>query len=229
MQVIIVLHDKEDDKDKIEYSKVLVFVGTKAHADCLFEILNSESEISVIHSSKEQNHRTKSIDKFVDGTSRILIATDVIARGIDIEKITAVISFNTPLYPENYIHRIGRTARAGRTGIAYGFCDDSESGYLVGIQQLIGKEIPVDSSHEFHFIGAIPKPGQKAGKVKDPNASKKKPRNRNRSNQGGGGNNRQNSGNGGGQNNRNQPRSNRNGGNRSGNRNQSRNHRSGEN
>ena len=75
-------------------------------------------------------------------------------------------NYDLPNEPESYVHRIGRTARAGRSGVAYAFCDDTESGYLVGIQQLIGKEIPVHSGHPFHFIGAIPKPGQKPGKVK---------------------------------------------------------------
>ena len=130
-------------EDKIEFSKVLIFVGTKVHADSLFEILNSESEISVIHSSKEQNHRTKSIDKFVDGTSRILIATDVIARGIDIEKITAVISFNTPLYPENYIHRIGRTGRAKQQGRSILFYTEKEMVLKEAIEGLMNYTIPI--------------------------------------------------------------------------------------
>jgi ATP-dependent RNA helicase RhlE len=208
----------------------IVFTRTKHGANRLVKQLDQSGiAAAAIHGNKSQGARTKALAGFKNGNIPILVATDIASRGIDVDGVTHVFNYDLPNEPESYVHRIGRTARAGRTGIAYGFCDDSESGYLVGIQQLIGKEIPVDSSHEFHFIGAIPKPGQKAGKVKDPNASKKKPRNRNRSNQGGGRNNRQNSGNGGGQNNRNQPRSNRNGGNRSGNRNQSRNHRSGEN
>ena len=135
-------------EDKIEFSKVLIFVGTKVHADSLFEILNSESEISVIHSSKEQNHRTKSIDKFVDGTSRILIATDVIARGIDIEKITAVISFNTPLYPENYIHRIGRTGRAKQQGRSILFYTEKEMVLKKAIEGLMNYTIPISNIPE---------------------------------------------------------------------------------
>jgi len=135
-------------EDKIEFSKVLIFVGTKVHADSLFEILNSESEISVIHSSKEQNHRTKSIDKFVDGTSRILIATDVIARGIDIEKITAVISFNTPLYPENYIHRIGRTGRAKQQGRSILFYTEKEMVLKEAIEGLMNYTIPISNIPE---------------------------------------------------------------------------------
>ena len=135
-------------EDKIEFSKVLIFVGTKVHADSLFDILNSESEISVIHSSKEQNHRTKSIDKFVDGTSRILIATDVIARGIDIEKITAVISFNTPLYPENYIHRIGRTGRAKQQGRSILFYTEKEMVLKEAIEGLMNYTIPISNIPE---------------------------------------------------------------------------------
>lgn len=135
-------------EDKIEFSKVLIFVGTKVHADSLFEILNSESEISVIHSSKEQNHRTKSIDKFVDGTSRILIATDVIARGIDIEKITAVISFNTPLYPENYIHRIGRSGRAKQQGRSILFYTEKEMVLKEAIEGLMHYTIPISNIPE---------------------------------------------------------------------------------
>jgi ATP-dependent RNA helicase RhlE len=130
-------------EDKVEYSKVLVFVGTKAHADFLFDLLNSESEISVIHSGKEQNHRTKSIERFATGTSRILIATDVIARGIDIEKITAVISFNTPLYPENYIHRIGRTGRANQQGRSILFYTKKELVLKGAIEDLMNYTIPL--------------------------------------------------------------------------------------
>ena len=130
-------------EDKIEFSKVLIFVGTKVHADSLFDILNSESEISVIHSGKEQNHRTKSIERFATGTSRILIATDVIARGIDIEKITAVISFNTPLYPENYIHRIGRTGRAKQQGRSILFYTEKEMVLKKAIEGLMNYTIPI--------------------------------------------------------------------------------------
>jgi len=129
-------------KDKTEYSKVLIFVATKANADRLFETLNFSDEISVIHASKEQNQRVKSIDKFVDGTSRILIATDVISRGIDIEKITTVISFDTPFYPENYIHRIGRTGRAEQQGRAILFYSEKETALKEAIETLMNYRIP---------------------------------------------------------------------------------------
>ena len=94
---------------------------------------------------------------FKNGHTSILVATDIASRGIDVNDITHVFNYDLPNEPESYVHRIGRTARAGKSGIAYGFCDDTESGYLVGIQQLIGFDIDVDESHEFHFVGAIPK------------------------------------------------------------------------
>lgn len=128
--------------DKNEYSKVLIFVGTKVSADRLLTVLNFESETSVIHSGKEQNHRSNSIEKFTEGTSRILIATDVISRGIDIDKISTVISFDTPIYPENYIHRIGRTGRAGQQGRAILFYSDQEEPLKVAIESLMNYLIP---------------------------------------------------------------------------------------
>lgn len=130
-------------KDKAAYSKVLIFVASRINADRLFEILDFESETSVIHSGKEQNHRTRSIEKFADGRSRILIATDVISRGIDIEKITTVISFDTPFYPENYMHRIGRTGRAEQQGRAILFYNEKEIALKEAIEGLMDYTIPL--------------------------------------------------------------------------------------
>lgn len=128
--------------DKQEFNKVLVFVDSKVNANRLAELLDYQSEISVIHAGKEQNHRTKSIEKFADGTSRILIATDVISRGIDIEKISTVISFDTPFYPENYIHRIGRTGRAEQQGRSILFFTEKERPSKEAIERLMNYEIP---------------------------------------------------------------------------------------
>lgn len=130
-------------KDKESHPKVLIFVGTKVNADRLFATLNFKSEMAVIHSSKEQNHRTRSIESFTNGESRILIATDVIARGIDIDKISTVISFDTPLYPENYIHRIGRTGRADQQGRSILFYNDNEIELKESIEGLMKYTIPV--------------------------------------------------------------------------------------
>ena len=129
-------------KDEEAHGKVLIFVATRVSADRLFETLNFESETSVIHSGKEQNHRTRSIDKFVDGRSRILIATDVISRGIDIEKITTVVSFDTPFYPENYMHRIGRTGRAEQEGRAILLYGEKEIALKEAIESLMNYAIP---------------------------------------------------------------------------------------
>jgi len=130
-------------KDKEEFSKVLVFVGSKADANRLFATLSFEAETSLIHAGKEQNYRTKSIEDFASGASRILIATDVVARGIDIDKISTVVSFSTPFYPENYIHRIGRTGRAGETGRAILFFTEKETPLKEEIESLMKQEIPL--------------------------------------------------------------------------------------
>jgi ATP-dependent RNA helicase RhlE len=135
-------------EDKEAFNKVLIFVATKVDADRLSEVLDYESEISVIHARKEQNHRTKSIEKFEDGTSRILIATDVIARGIDIEKISTVISLNTPFYAENYIHRIGRTGRADQLGRSILFTTEKESELKDEIESLMNYKIPLNEIPE---------------------------------------------------------------------------------
>ncbi|HET8752857.1 MAG TPA: DEAD/DEAH box helicase, partial [Salinimicrobium sp.] len=109
---------KEILQDKEEYYKVLIFVANKKMADRLFDNLNSifPEECTVIHSNKTQNYRLRSIRQFEDGFCRILVATDVMARGLDITEISHVINFDTPHYPENYMHRIGRTGRAEKEG-----------------------------------------------------------------------------------------------------------------
>ncbi|GAB5557786.1 MAG: DEAD/DEAH box helicase [Schleiferiaceae bacterium] len=129
-------------QDDETHNKVIVFVASKTNANRLFEILEFGSQMALIHSGKEQNYRTQSIEKFVEGDARILIATDVIARGIDIEKISTVISFDAPSYPENYIHRIGRTGRAGEHGIAISLYTDREVEKMEAIEALMKYEIP---------------------------------------------------------------------------------------
>lgn len=128
--------------DTTTHDKVLVFMGRKASADRLAETLELGDAVSVIHAGKEQNHRSKSIESFEEGTSRILIATDVIARGIDIEKISTVVSFDTPMYPENYIHRIGRTGRANELGNSILFYSEKEQEQKNAIEDLMNYKIP---------------------------------------------------------------------------------------
>lgn len=129
--------------DREAHNRVLVFVGTKLSADRLFELLDFKSEMSLIHAGKEQNYRTNSIEDFAKGKTRILIATDVISRGIDIEKISTVISFDTPFYPENYMHRIGRTGRAEQAGRSVLFYTEKEAPLKDAIEGLMNYTIPL--------------------------------------------------------------------------------------
>ena len=147
--------------------KAIVFTRTKHGANRLVKQLGqSRIDAAAIHGNKSQSARTKALESFKTGETKILVATDIASRGIDVDNITHVFNYDLPNEPESYVHRIGRTARAGKSGVAYGFCDDTESGYLVGIQQLIGFDIDVDESHEYHFKGAIPKPDQNLEKSK---------------------------------------------------------------
>lgn len=132
-------------KDKDLYSKVLVFVSNKKSADALAELLEETyfSQISVIHSNKSQNYRIRSIQEFNEGTNRILIATDVMARGLDLDKITHVINFDTPNFPENYMHRIGRTGRAKEEGKTILFFTENEKKAKEEIETLMDYAIPL--------------------------------------------------------------------------------------
>ena len=137
-------------QDKEELKKVLVFVSSKKIADRLFEALEEffVSDISVIHSNKSQNYRFKSIKKYDEGTCRILIATDIIARGMDLDKVSHVINFDTPIYPENYMHRIGRTGRAEEKGKSLLFYTEKEEKHKEFIEDLMNYEIPVSEIPE---------------------------------------------------------------------------------
>ena len=126
-------------------TKVLVFVSTKSLADKLFERVspNFMNQLGVIHSNKTQNYRFNAVRSFQDGTHRILIATDIIARGLDIEGVSHVINFDTPDIPENYMHRIGRTGRADREGISITFIHETEREYQAEIEKLMNRPIPI--------------------------------------------------------------------------------------
>ncbi|WP_026815037.1 DEAD/DEAH box helicase [Arenibacter certesii] len=132
-------------KDKMLYNKVLIFVSNKRSADRLFEAMKAVfgSEIAVIHSNKTQNYRLRSIDQFDEGKNRILISTDVMARGIDLEMVSHVINFDTPTYPENYIHRIGRTGRAKQKGKSILLFTKREEESKVAIEELMDYSIPM--------------------------------------------------------------------------------------
>ncbi len=124
-------------------TKLLVFAASKAMADQLFEELQSDYEgySGVIHSNKEQNHRFNTVNHFKNGIYRFIIATDIVARGIDIAEVTHVINFDTPAEPENYMHRIGRTGRADKNGISITFVTAKEKELQEAIEKLMDKKI----------------------------------------------------------------------------------------
>ena len=159
-------------KDKDEYSKVLVFVSNKKNVDRLFEALedNYGSEACVIHSNKTQNYRIRSIQQFDEGKKRIIVATDVMARGLDLEKITHVINFDTPSFPENYMHRIGRTGRAEQRGKTILFYTEKEKEAKVAIETLMTYEIPIiDFPQEVEISKELlPEEHPQIGEVKNP-------------------------------------------------------------
>jgi ATP-dependent RNA helicase RhlE len=128
-----------------DMTKVLVFAATKQLADELYEQLEAKfpGTAGVIHSNKEQNHRFNTVKQFQEGNYRFIIATDIVARGIDIAEVTHVINFDVPEVPENYIHRIGRTGRADKKGIAITFITAMEKEFQTAIESLMKYSIPV--------------------------------------------------------------------------------------
>jgi ATP-dependent RNA helicase RhlE len=124
-------------------SKILVFVSSRTLADLLFEALEPSltDSIGIIHSNKAQNFRFDTVQKFQKGAIRILIATDLIARGIDVIDVTHVINFDIPESPENYIHRIGRTGRADKNGIAITFVSEKDESALLAIEELMQQQL----------------------------------------------------------------------------------------
>lgn len=159
-------------KDREEYNKVLIFVGNKRFADRLFEKLDPAfpEECTVIHSNKTQNYRLRSIRQFEDGFCRILIATDVMARGLDIAEISHVINFDTPHYPENYMHRIGRTGRAEKLGKSLILTTPAEKEFLDKIEVLMELEVPKKALPEVVEISTqlIPEEQPKVLEINNP-------------------------------------------------------------
>ena len=131
--------------------KAVVFTQMKHVANRVVKKLDAVGiRSTAIHGNKSQAARTKALDGFKDGYYRVLVATDVAARGLDIDDITHVINYDLPIESETYVHRIGRTARAGANGAAISFCCGEEKEYLRSIECLLGKPIPVDLEHDYH-------------------------------------------------------------------------------
>ncbi len=137
-------------KDK-NIKTALVFTRTKHGADKVVkDLVKAGITAEAIHGNKSQNARQRALTNFKNRTTRVLIATDIAARGIDIDELTHVINYEIPNIPETYVHRIGRTGRAGASGIALTFCDgEEEIDFLKDIHKLIAKEIPVEEGHPY--------------------------------------------------------------------------------
>ncbi|RYE35844.1 MAG: DEAD/DEAH box helicase [Sphingobacteriaceae bacterium] len=169
--------DKSDKRDLLLHvlkdkniKTALVFTRTKHGADKVVkDLLRANITAEAIHGNKSQNARQRALSNFKARTTRILVATDIAARGIDVDELTHVINYELPNIPETYVHRIGRTGRAGASGIALSFCDADELEFLKDIQKLININIPV-ADHPYP-----PKQGSLAQKVQAKTGSGKKP------------------------------------------------------
>jgi ATP-dependent RNA helicase RhlE len=137
-----------------QYDSTLVFSRTKYGADKIVKMLAKASIRSeAIHGNKSQNARQRALGNFKSGRSRVLVATDIAARGIDIDDLSLVVNYDLPNIPETYVHRIGRTGRAAASGVALSFCDAEEQAFLKDIQKLIGQKINVVEEHPFVDFG----------------------------------------------------------------------------
>jgi ATP-dependent RNA helicase RhlE len=138
-------------------TRAIVFTRTKHSANRVAEQLQKGGfQADAIHGNKSQNARQRSLNSFKEGKVRVLVATDIAARGIDVDGVSHVINFEMPVEPESYVHRIGRTARAGNDGIAISFCDREEMSQLRAIERQIRQPVPVDEAHAYHAA-----PGQR--------------------------------------------------------------------
>ena len=143
-------------KDK-DIKTALVFTRTKHGADKVMQnLLRHHVKAEAIHGNKAQNARQRALSNFKAQTTRVLVATDIAARGIDVDDMEYVINFEMPNIPETYVHRIGRTGRAGAKGTAFSFCDAEEKAYLRDIEKLIVQKIPVVENHPFPLIDHNP-------------------------------------------------------------------------
>ena len=166
----LLLHLLKDEK----IISALVFTRTKHGADKVVKFLHRNNiTAAAIHGNKSQNARQNALSNFKNGNTRVLVATDIAARGIDIDDLSHVMNFELPEIPETYVHRIGRTGRAGNTGIAFSFCDADERAELKDIQKLIGKNIPVINEHPFPLsVVALSQPVMAVPKAKPANRSR---------------------------------------------------------
>ncbi len=149
---------------KHKVRSAIVFTRTKHGANRLVKHLDQAGiKAAAIHGNKSQGARTRALLAFKEGEIPILVATDIASRGIDVDGVSHIFNYDLPNIPESYVHRIGRTARAGRGGVAIAFCDETEGEYLRDIEKLIGLQVPVDEDHQWHEPSAIPSAGRRGG------------------------------------------------------------------
>lgn len=158
----LLVHILDDQKIK----SALVFARTKHGADKVVkDLLKAGIGAEAIHGNKSQNARQRALSNFKSRETRVLVATDIAARGIDVDELSHVINYELPNIPETYVHRIGRTGRAGHDGIALSFCDEEETEYLRDINKLIGKRVPIVENHpyppDFDTTKVTPAPPQR--------------------------------------------------------------------
>ncbi|MCC2546314.1 DEAD/DEAH box helicase [Hymenobacter sp. BT175] len=164
VQQTVYMVEKNDKPDLLEHvlsdkaiKRVLVFTRTKHGADRVVKTLaKANIPAEAIHGNKSQNHRQRALSNFKAGSTRVLVATDIAARGIDVDELTHVINYEIPNEPETYVHRIGRTGRAGASGVALSFCEDEERAYLQDIQKLIRRQIEVVAQHPYATSAVAP-------------------------------------------------------------------------
>jgi ATP-dependent RNA helicase RhlE len=182
-------------------SRVIVFTRTKHRANKVADQLERRGiNADAIHGNKSQGARQRALKRFRDGESRVLVATDIAARGIDVDGVSHVINFELPNIPDSYVHRIGRTARAGASGMAVSFCDSTERPYLRDIERLIGSRLTVigdepayrapekASANSGHPNNANGKPGNKPGRKRNRSRNRRGAPGGNPGNNHGGGN-----------------------------------------
>jgi ATP-dependent RNA helicase RhlE len=159
-------------KDK-SIASALVFSRTKHGADKIIkDLAKAGVQGQAIHGNKSQGARQQALNNFKEKKTRVLVATDIAARGIDIIELSHVINYDLPNIPETYVHRIGRTGRAGLGGVALSFCDTEEMPYLKDIEKLINKKVPVVEDHPYPL--AIPEPEPKEPAPKKTNSRRRR-------------------------------------------------------
>lgn len=180
--------DKGNKKDLLlellqnqDIKSALIFTRTKHGADKIARLLKANNiEAQAIHGNKSQVARQKALSNFKEQNLRVLVATDIAARGIDVDELECVINYELPNIPETYVHRIGRTGRAGLNGTAISFCDALEKPFLKDIEKQIGKSIPVQDNKNFPLVDHNPPPPEKQ-KPRQPRKDRKPKANKNRS------------------------------------------------